>query len=220
MIIDYYTKNEYLMGKYFKDYYYSVYNDIGNSVLVLSMNKSQSTNTSIVLGQKVLLSSKYNFIIENNINGKYRETNLNTNIIVLRQNKLLNLDVFVGDKILIRNQRFDFFNGEYEVIKVNKYIHMRRDVHLLPQYHVCMDENMQELSEYQNKESCEHENDLLGVKKQFPSNWDARCRRNMECPFFNEDEDYSGQCAKGGACVMPHDVKQIAFTKYKKIVKS
>ena len=52
--------------------------------------------------------------------------------------------------------------------------------------------------------------------------WDARCRRNMECPFFDYDNEYGGGCESGGYCEMPYNVKQISFTKYKneqKIIK-
>jgi hypothetical protein len=217
-IINYFTTNRYLMDKYFMNYSFVVYNDIGTSVLVLSMKKSnlQLFNTKSDLPQRVFLSKEYNFVIEDNINGKYRESDLNTSNIILFQNKLLDLEVRIGDTILVKNQPYVFFNGKYIVTKVNDYIHMSKSVNLLPPFNVCVDENMNEIPEYQNKESCEHKNDLLGRKKLVPTNWDARCRRNIECPFYNEDERYTGQCSNNGLCMMPYNVQQISFTKYKK----
>lgn len=218
-IINYFTVNRVLKDKYFKNYSFVVHNDVGRSVLVLSTKTfsnlpSTETNNINNTPQRVSISDKYNFVIEDNINGKYSETDMNTSTITLYQNKLLDLEVKVGDTILVKNQPYDFFNGEYVVSNVNRYILMSKNVELPPALNVCVDENMNELPEYKNKESCEHHNDLLGMKKAVPANWDARCRRNMECPFFNEDDNYTGQCYDG-TCFMPYEVQQISFTKYK-----
>lgn len=220
LIIDYYIKlTQDEINEYFKNYTFVVYNDINNSHLVL-----QETNTTVVeeknddieLIQKESLSNEYHFVIENTINGKYRETDMHTNEITLFQNKLANLEVHVNDQIQLKNQRYSYMNGIYTVYKVNKYIHMRMsNIKTIPKHFVCMDEDLKEQPKYTNKPSCLHENDHAGDKKTKSMVWDARCSRNTECPFFEDDYEY--YCTSNGYCIMPKNVKQISFTKYKKI---
>ena len=207
LIIDYYFNS---IEDQFKEYDFVVHNDKNNSTLVLK--KKQHVQHIIDLKPKVSLSNEYNFIIENAINGRYTEKDLRTNEIALFQNKLYNLEVKVNDIILLRKQKYPYMNGVYKVYKVNKNIYMLRENIVVPnQHNVCMDEDLVERPEYTNKMSCEHENDVFGEKKNKIMTWDSRCRRNMECPFF--DEEYNYPC-NDGYCVMPKDVKQISFTKY------
>nr|QOI90442.1 hypothetical protein HWQ62_00306 [Pyramimonas orientalis virus] len=219
-IINYFTNDLYMRQKYFRYSKFVVYNDTGTSTMVLllnggSQNVFDSTN-NVFLEQKESVSSEYNFVIEHNINGNYHEADLTTNIIILYQNKLANLEVRVGDTILMKNQSHTFINGVYVVTKVNNFIHMKREnIKLLPANEVCIDENLTELPEYTNKYSCEHANDAFGNKKITNATWDARCQRNIQCPFYNDNGQYLGNCEPGGMCMMPHNVKQISFTKYK-----
>ena len=207
VIIDYYLNN---IQNQFQNYEFVVYNDNNNSTLVLQRKPNQSK--IIELEQKVLLSNDYNFVIENNINGRYVEKDLNTNEITLFQNKLLNLEVKIDDLILLRKQKYPYMNGVYKVYKVDRHVYMlREDIVVLNKHDVCIDEDMVEHPEYTNKMSCEHENDLFGEKKNKIMTWDSRCRRNMECPFY--DEEYKYPCVDG-YCEMPGGVKQISFTKY------
>jgi len=207
LIIDYYFNS---IEDQFTEYDFVVHNDKNNSTLVLK--KKVDIQPTIELEQKVLLSNEYNFIIENSINGRYTEKDLHTNEVTLFQNKLYNLEVKVNDMILLRKQKYPYMNGIYKVYKVNKNIYMLRENIVVPNKHnVCIDEDLVERPKYTNKMSCEFENDVFGEKKNKIMTWDSRCRRNMECPFY--DEEYNYPC-NDGYCVMPKEVKQISFTKY------
>lgn len=219
LIIDYYIKlSPDEIYEYFKNYTFVVYNDVNNSHLVLQETDKEVEikHDDIELVQKESLSNEYHFVIENTINGKYREIDLHTNEITLFQNKLANLEVRVNDQIQLKNQKYSYMNGIYTVYKVNKYIHMRMsNIKTIPKHFVCIDENLEEQPKYTNKPSCIHENDSAGDKKTKSMVWDARCSRNTECPFFEDDYEY--YCTSNGYCNMPKNVKQISFTKYKKI---
>ena len=54
----------------------------------------------------------------------------------------------------------------------------------------------------------------LGSKKTKSMTWDARCLRHHECPFFNYDGEYGGEC-DNGYCKFPPGLKQISYKKYK-----
>lgn len=221
--IDYFERNEYKFNLYFNDYKFVIHNDIEMSVLVMRKKNERGEynnkdNNIIKLNPKESLSKEYNFVIEYDINGKYRELNLDESYIVLYQDKILGLEVEVGDTILLKNQKHIFMNGEYVVYKVNKYIHIvNKNINLLPKHYVCIDNDLNEHHQYINKYSCEDDRDMIGKKKDIGMSWDARCRRNIECPFFDKDNDYRGYCGLNGYCDMPYNVKQISFTKYKKI---
>lgn len=215
--VDFYMQDKKSFKNHFSDLDYVVYTDNNNSVYVLAEFNydPDATHHNIVLTQSESLSKEYNFVLEYAINGKYHEVDMNTNRIVLYQNTILDLQVRVGDRILLRNQRYEFMNGVYTVTKVNNYIHMESRVSVPSKREVCIDEDLNEHPEYLNKYTCEFENDLRGVQKDRNMVWDARCRRNQECPFFDTDDHYAGQCNKGGYCDMPYDVEQISFTKYR-----
>lgn len=212
--VNYYMKDKKYFRKHFDNFEYVVYTDNNDSIYV--MVESDYQGEDIELKQSESLSNEYHFVLEYSINGKYIEVDMNTNRVILYQDNILGLEVKEDDKILLKNQRYEFMNGEYIVTKVNKYIHMEGYVNVQPKMEVCMDEDYKEYNEYSNKHSCEYKNDLTGNPKAVNMTWDARCRRNMECPFFDPDDEYSGYCDKGGYCEMPYEVKQISFTKYKK----
>lgn len=218
-IIDYFVEDTVLKERFLKEYEFVLHNDINYSLFVISnpygYGVYEEESAVPVLAPLEQISDKYNFVIENGIQGKYYETDLYTNEVILYQNRIANLEVRVGDTVLLSKQRHAFMNGEYVVTKVNKYIRMRREnIELLPKHEVCIDENLTEHNEYINKQSCEFENDYVGNPKGVKMTWDARCRRNMECPFFDMNGEYDGKCGSGGYCEMPYDVKQVSFTKY------
>lgn len=198
-------------------YEFVVYNHVNMTYMVFGLWKTKTVRDTSQshLDQQVTYDKRFNFVIENDINGKYFEKKLNTNKIILYQNKLDNLDVKKGDSILFRNQKLDFINGVYNVYKVDKYIHLLQHVDVLPKYNACIDENLVERPEYNNKYSCEHPKDMNGKDKNIRMKWDSRCRRNIECPFFDKDNNYSGQC-KNGYCDVPLGYKSISFKHYKK----
>lgn len=207
---------------YFKDtinhpsYDFVVYNHTNMTYMVLGLWKTKHIKNDMnKIQQTIKYHPKYNFVIENNINGKYHEKDINTNEIVLYQNKLDNLEVKVGDTMLFRNQKENFINGVYKVHKVNKYIYLIQHVKVLPKYYVCIDESLTERPEYNNKYSCEYHKDMNGNDKKLSMKWDSRCRRNLECPLFDEDDNYSGRC-KNGYCEMPSGYQSVSFTQYKK----
>jgi hypothetical protein len=215
--IDYFERNKYKWNPYLNDYKFVIHNDIEMSILVMRKKIQGEYQKEIRLNPKESLSKEYNFVIEFDINGKYREVNLNESDIVLYQDKILGLEVEVGNTILLKNQKHIFMNGEYVVYSVNKYIHMvNKNRNLLPKHFVCIDNDLNEHHQYINKYSCEYNRDMVGEKKKIGMTWDARCRRNIECPFFDKDNDYKGYCGLNGYCDMPYNVKQISFTKYKK----
>ena len=215
-IIDYFMEKDltHLKKLYFENYEFVLYNDLNRSVFVFSLNLIKPP-LKLIIHQKVSYQDGYNFVLENNINGKYREINLTTNKIVLYQNKLDDLEVKIGDVILLKNQMHTFMNGIYIVDKINKYIHMTREVKVLPKFYSCIDENLIEQINYVNKYSCNHEYDYVGETKPIKMKWSARCRRNMECPFFDDDNEYGGGC-ENGFCKMPTTVIQTSFKDYKK----
>lgn len=215
--------NDYVLIDYYRDdivmdYDFVLHNDINMSVFVILMsNHSQVKKYErIILDPIETTSTEYNFEIEYGINGKYYELDVNTNEVILYQNKIANLRVMIGDRVLLKNQKHSYMNGVYQVKEINNYIRMVNDrVEVLPKNEVCIDENLEEHVYYKNKQSCEFKNNYTGEKKEVDMTWDARCRRNMECPFFDYDNEYGGGCESGGYCEMPYNVKQISFTKYK-----
>lgn len=217
VLIDYYSDDLIKRKTYLRDYEFVLHNDISISVFVILIsNHTHVKKEEIVLDPRETTSTEYNFEIEYGINGKYRELGINTNEITLYQNKIADLKVMIGDKVLLKNQRYPYMNGVYEVTEINKYIRMMNDtVGVLPKNEVCIDENLEEHVYYKNKQSCEFKNNYIGEEKEVEMTWDARCRRNMECPFFDYDNEYGGGCQSGGYCEMPYNVKQISFTKYK-----
>lgn len=210
--VDFYMQDRKRFLTHFSDFEYVVYTDNNTSIYALA--ESPSSREDVVLKQSESLSNEYNFVLEYAINGKYQELDINTNNIVLYQNNILDLEVKVGDRILLKNQRYGFMNGVYTVTKVNNYIHMESRVDVPSKREVCIDEDLDEHPEYTNQYTCEFDKDLRGNPKEKQMVWDARCRRNMECPFFDTDNQYTGQCNKGGYCEMPYNVEQISFTKY------
>lgn len=218
VLIDYYSDDLVKRKSHLQESEFILHNDVNTSVFVILMpNHTRVTKyEQIVLDPIETTSSEYNFEIEYGINGKYYELDVNTNEVILYQNKIANLKVMIGDKVLLKNQEHPYMNGVYEVKEINNYIRMVNDsVKVLPKNEVCIDENLKEHVYYKNKQSCEFKNDYVGEKKEVDMTWDARCRRNMECPFFDYDNEYSGGCNSGGYCEMPYDVKQVSFTKYK-----
>lgn len=218
VLIDYYSEDLTKRKMYLRDHDFILHNDINISVFVLLMSDytGYKKYEDIILDPIETTSSKYNFEIEYGINGKYYELNINTNEVILYQNKIAGLKVMIGDKVLLKNQRYSYMNGVYEVKDINKYIRMVNDtIRVLPKNEVCIDENLEEHVYYKNKQSCEFKNNYIGEEKEVDMTWDARCRRNMECPFFDYNNEYGGGCQSGGYCEMPYNVKQISFTKYK-----
>lgn len=209
--VNFYMRDKKRFRTHFTDFEYVVYTDNNTSTYVLA---ESPTRDDIVLKQSESLSKEYNFVLEYAINGKYQELDIDTNYIVLYQNNILDLEVKVGDRILLKNQRYGFMNGVYTVTKVNNYIHMESRVDVPSKREVCIDEDQDEHPEYTNQYTCEFDKDLRGNPKEKQMVWDARCRRNTECPFFDTDNQYTGQCNKGGYCDMPYNVEQISFTKY------
>lgn len=215
--------NDYVLMDYYRDdlvrdYEFILHNDVNMSVFVILMSNNSRVKKyePIILDPIESTSTEYNFEIEYGINGKYYELDVNTNEVILYQNKIANLKVMIGDRVLLKNQKHSYMNGEYEVKEINNYIRMVNDsVKVFPKNEVCIDENLEEHVYYKNKQSCEFKNNYIGEEKEVDMTWDARCRRNMECPFFDYDNEYGGGCESGGYCEMPYNVKQISFTKYK-----
>ena len=218
VLIDYYSDDLIRRKTHLRDYEFILHNDVNTSVFVILIsNYTRLQNYDpITLDPRETTSTEYNFEIEYGINGKYRELDINTNEIILYQNRIADLKVMIGDRVLLKNQRYSYMNGVYVVKEINKYIRMVNDnVKVLPRNEVCIDENLEEHVYYKNKQSCEFKNNYIGEEKKVEMTWDARCRRNMECPFFDYDNEYGGGCQSGGYCEMPYNVKQISFTKYK-----
>lgn len=219
VFIDYYTDDFVKRNTYLRDYEFVLHNDVNISLFVILMSNDTSVKKyeEIILDPIETTSNTYNFEIEYGINGKYYELDMTTNEVILYQNKIANLKVMIGDKVLLKNQRKAYMNGVYEVKEINNYIRMVNEaVKVLPKNEVCIDENLEEHGYYKNKQSCEFKNNYIGEKKKVKMTWDARCRRNLECPFFDYDNEYSGGCNTNGYCEMPYNVKQISFTKYEK----
>lgn len=69
---------------------------------------------------------------------------------------------------------------------------------------------------------CESEYTIDGItKKPVPTFWDRRCEKNVECPFYQANKNYSnyyGGC-DNGYCSMPVGVDRIAYRLYDKRTK-
>lgn len=67
------------------------------------------------------------------------------------------------------------------------------------------------------REQCESPYDAFGAPKAAgPDVWDAPCRKNVECPFFQKNErypNYRGGCI-AGYCEMPLGLQRVGFRKY------
>ena len=56
-----------------------------------------------------------------------------------------------------------------------------------------------------------------GMKPQVPGVWDAPCKVNAECPFYQANqryENYYGGCVGSGYCEMPVGVRRVGYRKY------
>ena len=63
----------------------------------------------------------------------------------------------------------------------------------------------------ESKAQCDSINDIDGIPKDFPTQWDKPCTSNVECPFYKKNKFYKnerGKCLENGYCEMPIGVLQ------------
>lgn len=196
---------------YFSNFEMVTYNDKGASFIFLNP-EPVFAKPSNNIPQTVSYDSEHNFVITGKINGKYFAKE-REDVIILNQNKLNELKVKLGDSIKINVEK-TLMNGVYYVYKVDKKIHMRKSVPFQFKTYTCIDEDLSEYPHYMNKYSCESKYKADGTKKTKSMTWDSRCLRHHECPFFNYDGEYGGEC-DNGYCKFPPGLKQTSYKKYK-----
>lgn len=214
----------------YKSYYnvftpYQIINDANNQESYMLMteqilNEFEKKRKDPI--QQISYDPKYNFVIHNTINGKYLQKNMEYDIIILNEKYLNDLIIELNDNMLLKDQEHDFINGEYIVTKINdNNVILERKVKPTEingkeskKRYVCVDENMNEHTDIVKKESCEHDFSVIGDVIDTPRHWDARCLRNIECPFYDINNDYKYGC-NNGYCEFPEDVTRVGFTKYK-----
>lgn len=197
---------------YFPNYEMVIYNDRGSSFIFLNPEPAFPKPTYNIT-QKVSYDYINNFVITGKINGKYFSKE-REDVIILNQNKLDDYEVKVGDTIKIDVEK-SLMNGIYYVYKVDKKIHMRKSTPFQFKTYTCIDDDLSEYPHFNNKYSCESKYNADGTKKKKKMIWDSRCLRHYECPFFNYDGEYGGEC-DNGYCKFPPGLKQISYKKYKK----
>lgn len=196
---------------YFPNYEFVVENNVNNSVILLNPDPVFN-NRPKKIPQSVGYDSDSNFVISGAINGQYFSKK-HEDVIILDQYSLDNIEVKIGDTIIIDVIKTTI-NGKYTVFKVNEKIHMKKKAEATFDMYVCIDEDLGEHPHYQNKYSCESKYDASGEKKLKRMTWDTRCTRNFDCPFFNYDTDYGGSC-QNGFCEFPPGLKPISYKTYK-----
>ena len=201
-IIDYYLP-KHVFHKHLSKYKFGVYNSTENSHLLLITNSAVSKEKLFLL-PKYSFNPKYNFVIETSIDGTFKEKDVNTNQIILNGNTINDLEVHVGDTVLITNQQDEFIEGEYTVVSVSKsQIYMEMNVQLPKKNYQCFSNYPSMLPNLVSKTQCLFDNET--------NVWDYKCRRNIECPGFIDQE---ATCVNG-TCKIPLYHKQISFRKYK-----
>jgi len=60
---------------------------------------------------------------------------------------------------------------------------------------------------------CESKYDMFGKPKKTADVWDAPCKTNTDCPFYQRSPPYRGGCTNG-YCEMPLGVRRIGWTRY------
>lgn len=201
-IVDYYSPKN-VFHKHLSKYKYGVYNTKENSHLLFITN-SITSHKPIQLFPRVSFNPKYNFVIETSIDGRFKEKDVNTNQIILNGNTINDLEVRVGDTILITNQKDVFIEGEYTVVSVSKSnISMEMNVHLPKKDFHCFSSYPSILYNLVSKTQCMFDN-----RKNV---WDHKCRRDIECPEFI---DQKATCLNG-MCKIPIYHEQISYRKYK-----
>lgn len=206
-----YDKNKYILN-YYSDSYtlhnnlskfkFGVYNYKNNSYLLLITNNV--IDDQLLFHQKVTFDPNYNFVIEVNIDGVFKERTLSTNEIKLNGNTLNGLEVKIGDSILIRKQVNKHIEGEYIVVKkTNSNIVLHMYVNVPNKYYKCFSTFPNVKPHLVSKTQCIHD-DKDNI-------WDHKCRRNIECPAF---DDQKAICDHG-FCKIPYYKNQISFRKYK-----
>jgi hypothetical protein len=183
------------------NYRFSVYNSNNSSFMLLIPKKIEKQRH--VLSPKISFDPRYNFVIETSINGTFREKDINTNEIRLKGNTLENIEVKVGDSILITNQQNSSIEGEYVVVAVSdSYITLHMHVELSEKEYSCF-QDFKKLHNLQSKTQCLHDN----------SNniWDHTCRRHLECPDFIDQDSL----CEFGLCKIPYYKQQISYRQYK-----
>lgn len=207
-MIDYFKKNKRILN-----YEYVVYNDNNTSTLVLSMRRIVRPFGKPKIRPKISVGKQHHFVIEDGVDGLYSEKDLTTNVINFHKKTIDGMEVQIGDKVLFKNQHHPFINGEYEVTNTQLGVEVTRsNILLTPKEYSCMDEDLFEVPQHTTESSCEHPLTVDGKVKDKRHTWDSRCRRNMECPFF--DQNYNYICNDNGFCEMPDTVTQISFKKY------
>jgi predicted transcriptional regulator YdeE len=199
-IIEYYHPKSRLHPT-LSNYRFSVYNSNNNSFMLLIPKKIEEYKR--VLSPKISFDPRYNFVIETSINGTFKEKDLNTNEIRLKGNTLENIEVKVGDLILITNQQNPSIEGEYVVVAVSdSYITLHMHIELPEKKYSCF-QDFKKLHNLQSKTQCLYDN----------SNniWDHTCRRHLECPEFIDQDSH----CEFGLCKIPYYKQQISYRQYK-----
>jgi len=196
---------------YFPNYEMVIYNDRGSSFVFLNPEPVFQKQSKNIL-QKISFDSIHNFVINGKINGKYFSKK-REDVIILNQNRLDDVEVRIGDSIKIDVEK-TLMNGVYYVYKVDKRIYMRKSSKFSFKVFRCIDDDLSEYPHFNNKYSCESQYNADGTKKEKTMTWDSRCLQHHECPFFNYDGEYGGEC-DNGYCKFPPGLKQISYKKYK-----
>lgn len=213
-------RNKYKFIQYFPkhlakihDSRFHVWNGFDISMLLL--RDGYVINKSKLPKPLISFDENHHFVISNNINGKHYQISRNTDILILFDTYLSELEIELGDLILLKDQYYHFMNGTYKVTKVfSNYVMLKRHINLYETEYRCVDDNFELNNDEKIRESCEHEYDVHGQKREKMLQWDARCQRNMECPLYDTDDKYSFGC-HNGFCSFPDHLEPISYTKYK-----
>ncbi len=161
--------------------------------------------------EKHKIGTETTFVISGKFEGTYKQISQDTDEIILKRKKINDLNVNVGETVLIENQEHDKMEGIYTVKNVGNTIMMRKKVTPLNTEYVCIDEKFKEQTSYRTEYSCEDELDTVGKKKDIKMHWDKRCVRDFECPWYKEDSKYG---CNNGYCQTPKNVRQVSYRYY------
>lgn len=198
--------------------YYSMYFSLftyTNRYLKMTNDLIAKRDTRPILEQFVESESLIAFDIEakDNIDGFYDNK---SNKFFITGNKI---DTFVltrDMKVKLRNQDRDEENGDYVVISVNEL-----ETTLKKNTEKPIVENPYKDIRYEcyGKKHikiaglCESKYDQTGLKPKPVYQWDRRCEKNEECPYYQANKNYKnyfGGCIDG-FCQMPLGTKQISY---------
>ena len=185
-LIEYFPKDTYRIETLFPRSHFDVYSDSKTSTFLLNLSKKNPSFYIYQTEQIVEFDPKYAFVLSGKINGEYTQISFNEDIIIMNEQKIDNLEVRLGEKILIKDQEFNDVNGVYIVTETQPALILQKKHDIQKNQPICVNNDGTHYFEYTSKYSCEHPNNVHGTPKKEPLKWATVCQRDYECENLQE----------------------------------